>query len=182
MVFNNILKIIGYSLCILKYIGVYFMNLNKHLMALSLIFLATSISLQANDIVTQEMKNGTENVIKSCEQSYQNTKALRNKFDEVKKPGPFSSSKTKTAYKNLAINKKAFDIQFAEFTKFTNEKIKLRTAKTVSKLRDDVAAYSSNCSRFSSGIAGFVKWATTGQGPAGFEKIYQGWQDEAIKG
>ena len=102
------------------------MNLNKQLLVLSLIFIATSIPLQANDVVTQEMKNGIENVIKSCEQSYQNTKALRSKFDEVKKPGRFSSTKTKTAYKNLAINKKAYDIQFAEFTKFTSEKIKLR--------------------------------------------------------
>lgn len=158
------------------------MVLKKYFIALNLLFLCSSISTRASDIITQEMKNGVEKVIKSCEQSYLNTKALRNKFDRVKKPGPFSSSRIKTAYKNLTINKKAFDIQFSEFTKFTNEKIKLRTAKTASKLRDDAAAYSSNCSRFSSGIAGFVEWSTTGQGPNGFEKIYQRWQDEASKG
>lgn len=90
-----------------------------------------------------------------------------------------SVDKVREATAPMVHYKKAFDIQFTTFTQFINEKIKLRTAKTVNSLRDGVAAYSSNCSRFSSGIAGFVEWATTGQGPAGFEKIYQEWQDEA---
>lgn len=157
------------------------MVLRKYFIASALLFSASSISLQASDAITPEMRKNAEAAIQSCENTYQNTKQLRSKFDKVKKPGPFSSKKTKDAYKNLTVNKKAFDIQFSEFTRFTNEKINIRTAKSISELRDKVAAYSSNCSRFAAGIAGFVEWATTGEGPTGYATIYQDWQNDARK-
>lgn len=141
---------------------------------------ASSMALEMSSAITSDMKANAEKAIKSCEQSYQNTKKLRNKFDDVKKPGLLSSQKKEVAYKNLEANRKAFDLQFSDFTRFTNEKINIRTAKALSDLRDKVAAYSSNCSRFASGLAGFVEWATTGEASsAGFAKLYKGWQNEA---
>tara|TARA_R110002095_G_scaffold98842_3_gene86836 strand:+ start:2874 stop:3341 length:468 start_codon:yes stop_codon:yes gene_type:complete len=149
---------------------------------LASVFVISSFSVYGGPTeITPAMRAKAETAIRACEKSYQNTKDERKRFSKVKKPFLFASTKKKIAYKNLALNLKTFDINFAEFTRFTNSKIQVRTAKTPSQLRDEVTAYSSNCSRFASGLAGFVQWATTGKGPAGFDKIYQEWQKEAAK-
>jgi hypothetical protein len=163
------------------------MILRNYLAASALLILISGISVEASSVITPpaitpEMKKNAETAIKYCERAYENTKKLRNKFDQLKKPGSFSSQKKKDTYENLNVNKRAFDIQLSEFTRFTNnEKINIRTAKSVSKLRDKVVAYSSNCSRFASGLEGFVKWATNKEGPAGYESIYKDWQNDARK-
>lgn len=143
--------------------------------------LVLTMPLGASAPITPEMKAGLETVIKSCESAYNNTKNLITRFDQVKKPSLFSSLKTKKIYKELPVNKKAFTMRMEEFSRLTNEKINLRLEKSPEKLRDKVAAYSSNCSRFSAGLAGFVEWATTGEGPAGFSVTYNDWKNEALK-
>lgn len=140
-----------------------------------------TMPLGASTTVTPEMKAGAETVIKSCETSYNNTKNLITRFDQVKKPSFLSSSKTKKIYKDLPVSKKAFSMRMEEFSRFTNEKINIRAEKSPEKLRDLIAAYSSNCSRFSAGLAGFVEWATTGEGPTGFSVTYNDWKIEAQK-
>src|SRR5690606_22732222 len=103
--------------------------------------------------ITPEMRSSAEQAIQSCEKSYQNTKDQRIRLSNLKKPNLLSPKKQKDLYKNKDLNLKAFDIQFAEFTQFTNEKIGVRTAQTIPKLQEAIAAYSSNCARFSAGIA-----------------------------
>lgn len=142
-----------------------------------LLTFAMTVPLSASAI-TPEMRSNAEKVIEACETSYQNVLALRKKFDEIKKPSLLSSAKTKKIYKEMPLNKKVFEKRFEEFTNFTNEKIQIRTAKTPSQLRDLTAAYSSNCARFSSGLAGFVEWATTGEGKSSFSAIYNDWKKE----
>lgn len=95
------------------------MNLKKYILSLSLFNVLSIISLEASPVITPEMKKKAEIAIQSCEKSYQNTKQLRAKFDQIKKPGLFSSQKKKDAYKNLEVNKKIFDTRFSEFTRFT---------------------------------------------------------------
>ena len=143
------------------------------------VFLLSSSMLIAASEITPAMRNNAEKVIKSCEKTYQNVKNLRARFDKVKKPTIFTSRKKKDLYKNLEVNKKVYDLRFAEFANFTNGKIQIRTAKRTKELRDAVSAYSSNCARFAAGIEGFVEWATTGKESKGFEIIYKSWQDEA---
>lgn len=155
--------------------------MNKILIAV-LILMTLSSPLLAEGEVTPEMRANAEKAIKSCEESYKNTKDQRIRFNNIKKPSLFSSSKTKKIYKEKDLNLKTFDIQFSDFTRFTNEKIGLRTEKTPSKLRDAVAAYSSNCSRFAAGISNFAEWAVTGTArEKGFEIIYADWRADAQK-
>lgn len=151
----------------------------KIYIVISFLYLMNHSSLMASAPIPPEMKVNAEKAIQSCEQTYQNVVKQGARFDSVKKPTLLSSTKTKEAYKNLEVNKAAYNLRMAEFTQFTNDKIKIRTAKSLNDLRDQVAAYSSNCARFASGLAGFVEWAVTGQGPAGFEGIYKDWQNEA---
>ena len=156
-------------------------EMNKILIVPS-ILMALSTPLLAEGEITAEMRANAEKAIQSCEQSYKNTKEQRDRFSSIKKPSLFSSATIKKAYKDKEVNTKAFDINFAEFTRFSNEKIGVRTANTVPKLRDAIAAYSSNCSRFSAGISNFVEWAVTGTArEKGFERTYQDWQNEARK-
>jgi len=150
------------------------------LLASTVLFLNQSTAIMCSP-VTPEMRSNAEKAIQTCEQTYKNTQQLKARFDKVKKPTIFSSKKAKMIYQNLPLNKKTFEMQMAEFSNFTNEKIKIRGETTVEKLRDSVIAYSSNCARFATGLAGFVEWATTGKGPEGFDRTYQWWQDETRK-
>ena len=132
--------------------------------------------------ITPAMRSGAEQVIQSCEKSYQNTKDQRIRLSNLKKPTLLSSKKKKELYKNKELNLKVFDIRFGEFTRLTNEKIAIRTAKTVPELKSTVDAYSSNCSRFSAGIANFIEWAVGGENlRPGFDINYKDWQDEVKK-
>ncbi|MCP4922414.1 MAG: hypothetical protein GY915_00075, partial [bacterium] len=76
-------------------------------------------------------------------------------------------------------HEKAFDLRFKDFAEFTNGKIQIRTEKDKTKLRDEVAAYSSNCARFSAGIVAFAEWAITGKASKGYNVIFQDWVKEA---
>lgn len=135
----------------------------------------------ATQDITPEMKANAESIIQTCESRYQKIKQDRSKLDSIKKPSLMASKKDKEFYKKIEIDKKAFDMQFAEFVKFTNEKIGIRTAKNSTKLRDSAAAYSSNCTRFADGLEGFITWAMTDKSPKGYEIIYKGWHEEAKK-
>lgn len=129
--------------------------------------------------VTAEMKTGLEKIIKDCETKYQSVKNSRSKIVDLKKPSFWSSSKVKDAYKNKDLHLKTFDKQMVDFTRLVNEKINLRTATSAEKLQDLSQPYSSNCSRFATGIAGFTQWATTGIAPTGYESIYKDWVKDA---
>lgn len=126
----------------------------------------------------ETLRRNSEKNIQSCEQSYRNTQALKNRLTQMKKPGILASKFTKNAYANRDLYIKVFDSRFEQFRTFTNDKIKIRTASEFSKLQEEVAAYTSNCARFAAGLVGFIDWATTGKAPAGYERIYQNWVDE----
>lgn len=154
--------------------------MNKIKMLSCLIAIFSFLNINASS-VTNEVKKGTENIIKDCETKYQSVKNSRNKIVNLKKPSLWASSKVKDAYKNKDINLKTFDIQMVDFNRLVNEKIGLRTATTAEKLKDLSQSYSSNCSRFATGIAGFVQWATTGVAPIGYENIYKDWVEDVLK-
>ena len=159
--------------------------MKKVFLTIPLLIALSSQMISAAD-VTPAMRARAEKAIQSCEKSYQDTKNQRDRLNNVKKPNIFASKKMKMDYENLLnrlpLNLKTFDINFSEFTKFTNEKIGIRTAKTVEKLQEAIAAYSSNCTRFSSGLSKFVEWARTGEGKAGgYESIFRDWQKDAEK-
>ncbi|NCP62511.1 MAG: hypothetical protein GW748_04290 [Alphaproteobacteria bacterium] len=155
--------------------------MKKILVAAPLLMSLISPVFAAGEI-TPEMRAGAEEVIQSCEKSYQNTKDQRVRLSNLKKPTFLSSKKKKELYKNKELNLKVFDIQFGEFTIITNEKIAIRTVKTVPELKSTIEAYSSNCTRFSAGIANFVEWAVGGEKlRPGFDTIYKDWQAEARK-
>lgn len=145
-------------------------------LCLALSFICVWNNAYASDVET--MRKSAENNIKSCEQTYLNVKALKSRLDTMKKPGIFASKAQKNAYANKDLYKKVFDSRFEEFTRFTNDKIKIRTQKDFVKLRDEIAAYTSNCARFSAGLVGFIDWATTGKAAPGFERIYNNMVDE----
>ena len=150
----------------------------KIIVSLSVFFLFNNAF--ANSDLEILRKNAEKN-IQTCEQSYNNVKVLKGRLDQIKKPGIFASMALKNAYANRVLYKKTFDSRFEQFTTFTNDKIKIRTASDFTKLRDEIAAYTSNCGRFSSGLVGFIDWATTGKAAAGYERIYQNWVDEVKK-
>ncbi|OJX11367.1 MAG: hypothetical protein BGO77_06715 [Caedibacter sp. 37-49] len=126
--------------------------------------------------ISPEMRKQSEEAIANCEKVYQHVKEQGKQFDNIKKPSLFSSEKLKKAYQG----KKVFNLRFAEFTKFTNEKIKIRTVRTPSDLRDAVAAYSSNCTRFSDGLTKFVDWVIKGKPIDKIsETIFKDWMKEA---
>lgn len=153
--------------------------MRKRLMLVwSTIALCYSSYGDATDI-SPEMKKKAEEVIASCEKTYQNVKAQGQRIDNIKKPTLSSSKKTKENYKNKETYKKVFNLRFAEFAKFTNDKIKIRTAKEVSKFRDEVNAYSSNCARFAGGLVEFVEWAVAGKSIDKItESIFKDWMKE----
>jgi hypothetical protein len=145
------------------------------------IVLSYSTLTSAADI-TPAMKAKAEEAIKSCEKTYLNVKIQGQRFDTMKKPSLVASKTAKEAYKNKELYKQVFNQRFAEFATFTNDKIKVRTAPTVQKLQEEVAAYSSNCSRFAAGLANFVEWAVTGTSKEkGYEVIFKDWVKEANK-
>lgn len=151
----------------------------KNKIILGSLLVGTSIlSTNLYASITPDMRASAEKVIKSCEQTYQKIHQLKSEFSKIKKPGIFASKKKKNLYKNRSVNEKVYDLRFGEFVRFTNEKIQIRTSTDKADLRDKVAAYSSNCSRFSTGLSGFVTWATTGTGPKGYETIYKDWVKE----
>lgn len=154
------------------------MSAYKIITCLSVFFLFNNAFAEAD---LETLRKNAEKNIQSCEQSYQNVKALKSRLDQIKKPGVFASKALKNAYTHRDIYKKTFESRFAEFTQFTNDKIKIRTAPDFTKLQDEIAAHTSNCGRFSSGLFGFIDWATTGKAPSGFEKIYQNWVNEVSK-
>ncbi|MBN9342813.1 MAG: hypothetical protein BGO76_07610 [Caedibacter sp. 38-128] len=130
--------------------------------------------------ISPAMRKNAEDVIASCEKTYQNVKAQGQRIDNIKKPTLLSSKKTKENYKNKEVYKRAFNLRFAEFTKFTGDKIKIRTAKEPSKFRDEVNAYSSNCTRFAGGLVQFVDWAVAGKPIDKIsETIFKDWMIEA---
>ena len=150
------------------------------LIAPPFVMLLSSPLLAGAEEITKEMRLKAEEVIQNCEKSYQNVKDQKKRFKKIKKPSRSASKQKKAIYKDKALNIKTFEIQFAEFSHFTNEKISIRTAKTPAKLRDQIAAYSSNCARFSAGLSNFVEWAVTGTAEReGYETIYKDWQDDA---
>lgn len=100
------------------------------------------------------------------------------RIDDMKKPFFLSTKGAKGRYENREVYKKVFNLRFAECTKFTNEKVKIWTTEEVSKFRDEVKAYSSNCSRFASGLRKFIEWAVTGKSDKGYESIFKGWMTE----
>ncbi len=147
---------------------------------LSLLIMFAFLKINAAP-VSNEMKKGTENIIKDCEIKYQSVKNSRNKIVDLKKPALWASSKLKDAYKNKDLHLKTFDRQMVDFNRLVNEKIALRTAISAEKLQDLSQPYSSNCSRFATGIAGFAQWASTGIAPAGYESIYKDWVKDVLK-
>lgn len=158
---------------------------------------------------TPEAKAAVEKTIKVCEAKYMQVKALGAKLNIVKpdlnklgikKPGMLSLPKAKREYEakvrevmgayeakaqEMILLKKAFDLNFNEFTQFTNEKIRIRSAKTVRAMSEANNEYSSNCTRFAEGLTGFVDWALTGKGQAGKRgqdiAIYKYWVEDAKK-
>lgn len=150
-----------------------------------LIFLCGAVTLSCASYakaidVTLEMRKKSEEVISSCEKNYQNTKEQGKRLDNIKKSNFLSSKKSKEAYKNKEAYKAVFNLRLAEFTKFTNDKIKIRAAKEASKFRDEVNAYSSNCSRFAGGLVEFVDWAITGKVTNKIsETIFKDWMKDA---
>jgi len=142
---------------------------------LTIYFTVTVPALASTAPPTAEMRATAEKSIKTCEQIYANVKNLSSRFDQVKKPSMIAPEKQKNAYYNLAITRKVFEIRLAEFSTFTNDKIKIRNAPTVRKLQEEIAAYSSNCTRFAAGLERFVEWATTGNG---YEVSFQDWVNE----
>jgi hypothetical protein len=133
--------------------------------------LGISASLFASAI-TPEMRSNANTALSNCKASYGKVIDSKTRIAQIKGPSP--------QFNNLAWSLGAFAIQFAEFRRFfDNESEKINKATTAEALRDLVAAYTSNCSRFSSGLLGFADWAITGKGPSGFDKIYEGWQNEA---
>ncbi len=154
-------------------------------------FMGTSAqSTDANTSPNDAAKAAVENTIKDCEAKYAAVKTLGEKLDVkvIKKPGMLSLPKAKKEYEakmkdyeDKVVLKKAFDKNFSEFTKFTNEKIGVRTAKTTQKMIEKNNEYSSNCSRFAEGLTGFVNWALTGKAAKGFDIIYKDWVAEAKK-
>ncbi len=109
--------------------------------------------------ISPEMRKQSEEAIANCEKAYQHVKEQGKQFDNIKKPSLFSSEKLKKAYQG----KKVFNLRFVELTKFTNDKIQIRTARDASELRNAVAAYSSNCARFNKGLTEFVDWVIKGK-------------------
>lgn len=158
------------------------MNSKNILYILGACLFSSFLSINAEaSAITPELKNNREKVIQACEASYAKVKKKGEELRKMKKPGLLSSSKEKERYKKLNLNIKVFDDQFAEFARFTNEKISLRTINDPEKLRDQLNAYSSNCKRFSDGLLGFVDWAMgkeTSQNK-GFENTYKIWQEDA---
>lgn len=162
---------------------------------IALFFLcSTGYSGEAMMPPSPAVKEAAEQTIKACEAKYMTVKALKEKLSKgldekmkaLKKPAMISLPKAKQEYntkvEEIALMKKAFDENFNDFSRFTNEKIKIRTAKTNRELKDIIEPYSSNCSRFADGLAGFVDWALTGTGPKGFDTIYRDWLAHAKKG
>jgi hypothetical protein len=153
--------------------------MKKTLLLISASFsLFYSPSVNAEDI-SPAMKINAEEAIASCEKTYQNVKVQGQRIDNIKKPSLFGSKASKNAYKEKEKYKKVFNLRFAEFTKFSNEKIKIRTAKNPSELRDLVAAYSSNCARFAGGLVEFVEWAVTEKSTDKIsETIFKDWMKD----
>ena len=92
---------------------------------LSLLIMFAFLKINAAP-VSNEMKKGTENIIKDCETKYQSVKNSRNKIVDLKKPGLWASSKLKDAYKNKDLHLKTFDRQMVDFNMKAFIKIGLR--------------------------------------------------------
>ncbi|AIL12398.1 hypothetical protein IM40_00885 [Candidatus Paracaedimonas acanthamoebae] len=141
---------------------------------------ANAASPSLPSVVSPEMRKKAEEAIASCERSYQNVKEQGKRLDNIKKPRLIDSQKAKKAYKNKEVYKKVFNLRFAQFAEFTNDKTKIRTAKEVSKFQEEINAYSSNCARFAGGLVEFVEWAVTGKPKEkGYERIFKRWIEEA---
>ncbi len=148
--------------------------------------LITTIALAGNDPAntppSKEMMKQAEEPIRNCEARYQDLKALGQTLDKISIPSIKDAPNALKAYKNKTLYKKTFDQQFGEFANFTSSKAKIRNAKSIEKLRDEVAAYNSNCVRFADGISKFVEWAKSGGTKnKDFELIFNAWVKEAQK-
>lgn len=131
--------------------------------------------LQVFAEITEQGKKNLEAAVQKCEADYRKALSGRAKIEAIKDPGLFGSREAKDRYKNKQLYLKTFDQQMADFAKMTNDKVFLRTEVDVKKLQEKLAAYSSNCTRFSQGIQYFPDWALTGKAPSGYSVIFQDW-------
>lgn len=168
------------------------MRIIAPLVAITLSFCTNVVSSNDGEMPpTPEMKAAAEKVIKVCETKYQQIAQkkgmlfgeLDKRIQGIKKPGPLSLPATKRAYatkvNDLQMLKKAFDQNFMEFTRFVNDKIKVRTQKTARKMSEASAEFSSNCSRFAEGLSNYPDWALNGKAARGFDRIFDQWVKDA---
>lgn len=132
------------------------------------IFIGLSLSFSLGAALTDEQKKAAEESISLCEKKEKDLKNGRSAIVNLKKPSALSSNEKKKIYENKDNHLKAFDQQFAEFTRFlTDNKIKIRgeyskSSGSANNLQGIVKDFSSNCTRASDGIMEFVKYTESG--------------------
>ncbi len=126
-------------------------------------------------------RDKAEGAIKTCEKSYEKVKK---KYKILQRKSLKKKNMIAVTKKQKQHNKEVNDLKknkivttnlLNEFSAFTASKAKIRMLYTTKphKLPDAVAAYTSNCKRFSKGLENYIKWALTGEAPKGWVGVLE---------